>query len=102
LSFDLLDPAEKHHSMPFGSFLLFSARPVLPGIRRGDRDVGDRPALRVVTCLGIAPEVAYENHFVYRSHLAFPSINFLAVFASNESGYTVNRTTPRSGAITPS
>src|SRR6267378_2808865 len=76
LAGDFREPAEEHHAVPFGAFLLFPARLVLPGIRGGDRDVGDRPALRVVTRLGVAPEVAYQNHFVYRSHLVFPLDQF--------------------------
>src|SRR6266849_8811346 len=99
---DLGEAAEEHHAVPLGAFLLFSARLVFPGVGGGDRNVGDRSAFGVVTRLGIAPEVAYENHFVYRSHWPFPSISFFAVSASNESGYTVNRTTPCWGAITAS
>src|SRR5467141_1700293 len=65
---DLGEAAEEHHAVPLGAFLFFSARLVLPGVGGGDRNVGDRSAFGVVTRLGIAPEVAYENHFVYRSH----------------------------------
>src|SRR6266849_4089431 len=69
---DLGEAAEEHHAVPLGAFLLFSARLVFPGVGGGDRNVGDRPAFWIVTSLGIAPEVAYENHFVYRSHFSSP------------------------------
>src|SRR6266850_2903499 len=65
---DLGQAAEEHDAVPLGAFLFFSARLVFPGVGGGGRNVGDRSAFGVVTRLGIAPEIAYENHFVYRSH----------------------------------
>src|SRR6267143_1858091 len=65
---DLGEAAEEHHAVPLGAFLFFSARLVFPGVGGGDRNVRDRSAFGVVTRLGIAPEIAYQNHFVYRSH----------------------------------
>src|SRR6266704_2301718 len=73
---DFREAAEEHHAVPFGAFLFFAARLVLPGIRGGDRDVGDRPALGGVARLGIAPQIAYQNDFVDRCHLTFSSDNF--------------------------
>src|SRR5438128_1996496 len=76
LAGDFREPAEEHHAVPFGAFLLFTARLVFPGIRGGDRDVGDRSALGVVARLGIAPQIAYQYDFVDRCHLTFSSDNF--------------------------
>jgi hypothetical protein len=71
LAGDLGQLAEEGHAVPLGLFLLVAVL-VLPRLRGGDRDVRDRAPVRHVAGLGIAPEVADEDHLVDRCHCPLP------------------------------
>ena len=68
LARDLRELPEEGDAMPLGLLLLFAGALVLPRFRGRDRDVGDRAALGHVARLGIAPEVADDDHPVDGCH----------------------------------
>src|SRR5688572_11353563 len=65
---DLGQPPEEGDAVPL-RLLLLLALLVLPRVRGRDRDVRDRRAVGHVAGLGIAPEVADEDHLVHRCHV---------------------------------
>jgi hypothetical protein len=64
---DLGQAIEKHHSMPLGFLFLFTAGFVLPGITRGEGNIGNpiaiwhHPELRIIT------RIPYKNYFIHTS-----------------------------------
>ena len=59
---------EEHDAMPFGALLLLAAL-VLPLLGGRDVEVGDGVAAGRVARLGIAAEIAEQDHLVDRSHV---------------------------------
>src|SRR5580692_7330116 len=71
------DPAqiliEDNDAMPFGFFAPLAGSLVLPGIRRGEAQIGHRPTVLGATNFRIGAEVANQDHFVDAScHDTFP------------------------------
>jgi hypothetical protein len=63
---------EDRHGMPFGAFLAFARGLVAPGFRRGDAQVHDLAAVLETAHLGVAPEIADDDHLVDGTGHAFP------------------------------
>jgi len=61
----------EHHAVPLRFLLALSAF-VVPHLGGGHVEGGDRRASWCVTQLGVAPEIADENHFVDASHATNP------------------------------
>src|SRR5204862_2117862 len=66
LAGDLGEPVEERDPVPFGLFDLVARVLGFPGAAGGDADVADGVAVRCIAHLGIAAEVADEDHFVDR------------------------------------
>src|SRR4029450_10065154 len=64
LAGDLGQPVVEHDAVPFGLFLLFAGRLVLPLARCRDGDVADRRSARCVTRFRITAEIADDDHLV--------------------------------------
>src|SRR5690242_647630 len=55
---------EDHDAVPFGALLALARHLVAPGLGGGDRQIGDAHAVLRRTDLGVAAEIADENHLV--------------------------------------
>jgi hypothetical protein len=69
LAGNLRQAPEERDAMPLGRFLHLAAGLVLPPVGRRNGDVGDRRAVRGVTRLRVAAQVADQDDFIHGCHV---------------------------------